>query len=197
MGYKEYFLKNNIKNIEDLFEFAKNIHYGWIDQKKKIHSGVNDANEYSLQSPMELIKNKIGICWDMTELYRCWFSTMTNLKFKTYYIFYEDKKGCPSHSILVFYKDSHVYWFEPWFDNEDFHYRGIHEYKDINELLENFKSIFFKYLIFTKKVEKDSSINNIYIYKYNKPKYHINGFQMREHINHSELIKYKNIFQNE
>ena len=91
MNDKEYFFKNNIKSIEDLFEFAKSIHYGWVDQNKKIHSGVNDANDYSLQSPLELIENKIGICWDMTELYRCWFSTMTNLKIETYYIPMADK----------------------------------------------------------------------------------------------------------
>lgn len=28
MNYKEYFLKTNIKNIEDLFDFAKSINYG-------------------------------------------------------------------------------------------------------------------------------------------------------------------------
>ncbi len=189
MNYKEYFFKNNINNINDLFDFAKSINYGWIDQNRKKHSGVNDAESYLLQSPLELIKNKIGICWDMTELYRCWFSTMTNLKIETYYFFYEDKKGCPSHSILVFYKDAHVYWFEPMFEDEDFYYRGIHEYSNIDGLLEDFKLIFSNYLLFTKKVEKNYSIDNIYIYKYNKPKYHINGLEMREHINNSLCIK--------
>lgn len=125
----------------------------------------------------------------MTELYRCWFSTMTNLKFETYYVFYEDKKGCPSHSILVFYKYTHVYWFEPMFADKDFYYRGIHEYNNINELLKNFKLIFLNYLLFTKTIEKEHNMKNIYIYKYNKPKFHINGFEMREHINNSILIK--------
>ena len=30
---------------------------------------------------------------------------------------------------------------------------------------------------------------NLFIYKYDRPKFHINGFEMRNHINHSELIK--------
>ena len=30
---------------------------------------------------------------------------------------------------------------------------------------------------------------NISIYKYNTPKYHINGFEMRQHINNSKLIR--------
>ncbi len=52
---------------------------------------------------------------------------MTNLKYETYYLLYEDGEGCPSHTILVYYNNNKVYWFEPMFQNKDCYYSGIHE----------------------------------------------------------------------
>lgn len=48
-----------------------NFEYGWVDKNGNKHYGVNDAQSYNLQSPNELLKSHIGICWDMAELYRC------------------------------------------------------------------------------------------------------------------------------
>lgn len=39
------------------------------------------------------------------------------------------------------------------------------------------------------KVTKNYDDKNIFIYQYNKPKYHINGYEMRDYINNSKLIK--------
>lgn len=180
--------KYNMNKIEDFFKYCqKEFKYGWIDQEGKRHKGINDGKSYSLQSPEELINNKLGICWDMTELYRDYFKNMTNLKHETYYLFYE-YKGCPSHTILVYYKNNKVYWFEPMFQNEDCYYSGIHEYKNLQDLLNDFKKFWIKYAIINKMIPKNFDKSNIFIYKYNKPKYHINGYEMREHINNSELI---------
>lgn len=109
------------------------------------------------------MNNKLAICWDQTELYRDYFENMTNLKYETYYLLYEDEKGCPSHTILVYYNNNKVYWFEPMFQNKACYYSGM--------------------------IPKNYDEKNILIYQYNKPKYHINGYEMREHINNSKLIK--------
>lgn len=190
MDCKQYFIENGIDNIEKFFDFTKDcFNYGWMDKNKMFFKGVNNAETYYLQSPEELIKSKIGICWDMTELYRCWFNLMTQYKYETYYIFYDDNKGCPSHSILVFYKDNHVYWFEPMFNNDDFNYSGIHKYSNITKLLNDVKNVFIKNSILRCAIKKEYDDSKIYIYKYSQPSYHINGYEMRNHIDNSILIK--------
>lgn len=189
MDYKKYFIDNNLTSINNFFDYIQNqFKYGWIDQKGNKHEGVNDALTYSLQLPEELFKSKIGICWDITELCRCYFKNMTHLKFETYYIFYDDNKGCPSHSILVFYNNDKVYWFEPMFNDKICYYSGIHECENISELLKNFKNIFIKNALLKNFISKNYDFSNLYLYKYEQPNYHINGLQMRNHIDNSERI---------
>lgn len=189
MDYKMIFIENNLKNISEFFAYMENnFEYGWIDKNGNKHYGMNDAQSYCLQSPDELLKSHIGICWDMTELYRCFFENMTSLKYETYYLFYDDHKGCPSHSILVFYESNKVYWFEPMFNDKNVFYSGIHEYNNIIELLEDFKSIFTKNAVINQLIPFDYNPSNIQIYKYTAPSKHINGYEMRNHINSSEFI---------
>lgn len=189
MDYKEYFKSKNLTSINNFYEFMlKQIKYGWVDKDGNIHEGVNDALTFSLQTPIELLNTKIGNCWDMAELERCFFENMTNLKYETYYLLYEDNNGCPSHSILVFYNNDKVYWFEPTFDEEIFYYSGIHEFDNITDLLLDLKETFIKNSILREIIPKDYNPDNFYIYKYEKPKSHINGYEMREHIDNSTLV---------
>lgn len=181
--------KYNQETIDQFFKYCqKEFEYGWIDQNGKRHEGVNDAKDYSLQSPEELMTSKLGICWDRTELYRDYFKTMTNLKYETYYLLYEDGKGCPSHTILIYYNNNKVYWFEPMFQNKDCYYSGIHEYNNQMDLLNDFKKIWIKNALQNKMISQNYKEENILIYQYNKPEYHINGYEMRNHINKSKLV---------
>lgn len=189
MDYKMIFTENGLTNINKFFTYMQNkFEYGWIDQDGNKHYGINDAQSYSLQSPNELLKSHIGICWDMTELYRCFFENMTSLKYETYYLLYDDNKGCPSHSILVFYDNNKVYWFEPMFNDKNCFYSGIHEYDSVTKLLKDFKDIFVKSAIINGLIPVDYNPSNIQLYKYTAPKKHINGYEMRNHINSSEII---------
>lgn len=189
MDYKKIFNENGLTNINNFFTYMQNkFEYGWIDQEGNRHYGINDAQSYSLQSPNELLKSHLGICWDMTELYRCLFENMTSLKYETYYLFYDDNKGCPSHSILVFYDNDKVYWFEPMFNDKNCFYSGIHEHDSINKLLEDFKNVFTKNAVINGLIPVDYNPSNIQIYRYTAPKKHINGYEMRNHINNSEII---------
>ncbi len=188
MDKNTIFTRNQIFSMKDLFSFMqKEITYGWLDKDGKKQDGVNDAFTYCLQFPEELLENKKGICWDMTELARYFFETETELEYETYYLFYDDKKGCPSHSILVFYKENKVYWFEPRFDN----YSGIYEYRNLEELLSDFKKQFIKDGLKNSIIPKNYEKDSFFLYRYPKPPYHINGYQMRNHINRSILIEGK------
>ena len=189
MNYKKYFKKNNLITIEQFFKFMQNrFMYGWVDKDNNIFYGNNNPVDFSLQRPIELFKSHVGNCWDMAELYRCFFKYMTSLKFETYYLFYDDNAGCPSHSIFAFYNNNKVYWFEPMFNDESYYYSGIHDFKNINELLQDAKKRFIDKSLISDLIPENYNNNNFYIYKYKKPKAHINGFQMREHINKSILI---------
>lgn len=190
VNYKNMFIENGLTNIDKFFTYMQNkFEYGWIDKEGNRHYGVNDAQLYSLQSPKELLESHLGICWDMTELCRCFFENMTSLKYETYYLFYDDNKGCPSHSILVFYDNNQIYWFESMFNDKECYYSGIHRYNSITELLEDFKNIFIKNALIKQLIPSDYNPTNIRIYKYQKPCSHINGYEMRNHIDNSELIR--------
>ena len=65
----------------------ENIEYGWMDKQGSKHKIVDEnySDNYILQSPNEIIKNKVGVC---------------------------DKAKCPTHTFLTFEKDNKYYWFE-------------------------------------------------------------------------------------
>ena len=189
MDYKIIFEKMGLTSIKTFFDYMQNnFEYGWIDKNRQKHYGVNDAKSYRLQEPNELLESHLGICWDMAELYRCFFENMTSLKYETYYLFYDDNKGCPSHSILVYYDNNKIYWFEPMFNDKTCFYSGIHEYDNIRELLKDFVNVFVKASLSKGFIPFDYNPADIKIYKYSKPKKHINGYEMRNHVDNSEAI---------
>lgn len=151
--------------IDLIMKKMKQIDYGWVDNKGNIHKDddIDFSLEYILQTPNEILDNKVGVCWDQVELERKMFDENKILN-ETYFIFIDDKFNLPSHTFLVYYLNDRVYWFEhSWYDE-----RGIHEYNSINELLNDVKNKFYK------SREKEVIPNlDVHIYKYNKPKFHI------------------------
>lgn len=156
---------DNIQNIMDIME---QIEYGFLDNNG---NNIFDDLEveytfnkiYYLMSPEELLKKKVGVCWDQVELERKLFEE-SNIKNETYFIYIDDKNKLPSHTFLVYYVDNKVYWFEhSWFDE-----KGIHEYNNLNDLLNDVEIRFIK----SRENEVPNSLD-VHIYKYNKPNYNI------------------------
>ena len=156
---------DNIQNIMDTME---QIEYGFLD-----NNGNNICDDleveytfnkiYYLMSPEELLKKKVGVCWDQVELERKLFEE-SNIKNETYFIYIDDKNNLPSHTFLVYYVDNKVYWFEhSWFDE-----KGIHEYNNLNDLLNDVEIRFIK----SRENEVPNGLDD-HIYKYNKPNYNI------------------------
>lgn len=98
MDYKDFFENLGITTIDSCFRFLYNILFGWKDIYGIIHKGVNDAKLYTVQSPEELAQSGAGICWDVVEFARLFFQTMTSYYYETFYIMYDDDKGCSSHT---------------------------------------------------------------------------------------------------
>ena len=76
--------------ILEIMDKMNNINYGYLDINSNVHNSVDDkfSELYRLQSPNEILNNKVGVCWDQVELERYLFS-QKNVEFKTYFISYQ------------------------------------------------------------------------------------------------------------
>lgn len=170
-------------NEYEIMDLMKDIDYGWIDKDNNKYMNVNDSfkDKYILQSPKDILKSKVGVCWDQVELERYFFKNYVP-NVKTFFIVYDDNDRCPTHTFLTFEKNNKVYWFEHSWEI----FRGIHEYASLNQLLLEIKNKFV-----SSELHDNYEKTNLYIYEYSKPKYHI-GTQ--EFFNHcSSNININNI----
>ena len=154
-----------MRKLEEVMQQMEEISYGWLDIYDNKHINTIDqlTKLYRVSSPEEVLKNKIGICFDQVELERKLFEE-SNIKNETYFIYIDDKNNLPSHTFLVYYVNNKVYWFEhSWFDE-----KGIHEYNNLNDLLNDVEIKFIK----SRENEVPKGLD-VHIYKYNKPNYNI------------------------
>ena len=176
---------NEINTPQELLEFMNNnIKYGFHgkDDNDYIDNGNNDFNEncikkWTLSSPNNLLKNKLGHCWDQVELEREWFEKH-NYEFKTIFIWFllDYQNSYPTHTYLAYKENNKWYWFE----HADFNNRGIHEFNDYKELIQNQIKKHIEYASKNNEINEEI-INKIHAYEYSKPKY---GISMDEFINH-------------
>ena len=169
----------NYYNEFEIMDLMKDIEYGWVDKNNNKHSVVDEtySDNYILQSPNEVIKNKIGVCWDQVELERYYFKG-NDWNIKTYFLVHYDGDKCPTHTFLTFEKNKKYYWFEHSWER----FRGIHEYQSLKELLFDIRDKFMKY-----ELDNDFVPENLVLHEYKKPKYHIS---VQEFYNHCDCGTY-------
>lgn len=160
-------------NEFEIMNLMENIEYGWMDKQESKHNIVDEfySDNYILQSPKEIIKNKVGVCWDQVEVERYYFKG-NDWDIKTYFIVHYDNDKCPSHTFLTFEKGNKYYWFEHSWEK----FRGIHEYKTQKELLLDIRDKFIKC-----ELDNNYKKDNLCIYNYSKPKYHMNVLEFYKH----------------
>ena len=174
-------------NIQKIMDIMEQIEYGFLDNNG---NNIFDDLEveytfnkvYYLMTPEELLNKKVGVCWDQVELERKLFEE-SNIKNETYFIYIDDKNKLPSHTFLVYYIDNKVYWFEhSWFDE-----KGIHEYNNLNDLLNDVEIRFIK----SRENEVPNGLD-VHIYKYNKPNYNISCDEFYNYIfTQKKIFNYK------
>ena len=171
----------NINNEFDIMNLMDEIEYGWMDVKGNKHTICDErfSDDYILQSPFEIEENKIGVCWDQVELERFYFD-MIGVKTTTYFIVYYDNNDCPTHTFLTFEKNDEYYWFEHSWQK----FKGIHKYFNLEELLLDVKNKFMNYELNNNYVKQ-----NICIYSYRKPKFHLNVEEFYKHCESGIKIK--------
>jgi len=143
-------LSEGIKSPEELLEYMeKNLEYGYVGQESgRIYSfddrdfDENFEAEYFLQTPEQLMKSGHGVCWDQTELERYWFSRR-KYEAEVYFLIFnkQEPNDLPTHTFLVYKNNGKFYWFENSFGSQ----KGIHEYTDLDTLLEDVKERQFEY----------------------------------------------------
>ncbi len=150
-----------------------NIEYGWLDKFYKKHLIVDNtySDDYILQKPQEIIKNKIAVCWDQVELERYYFRR-NDWNIKTYFIVHYDNNKCPTHTFLTYEKKNKYYWFEHSWKK----FKGIHEYISIKDLLKDVKNKFIQYELNNNYID-----SNLCIYNYSKPKSNITVQEFYRH----------------
>ena len=157
----------------DVMKLLEPITYGWVDQNGDKHKIVDESysDHYLLQSPKEVIKSKVGVCWDQVELERYYFKG-NDWNIRTFFIVHYDGEKCPCHTFLTFEKKGKYYWFEHTWGELN----GIYEYSSIQELLFDVKRNFVEDILKNQYVE-----DNLQIHEYNQPKYHISVQEFYRH----------------
>lgn len=163
----------NYYNEYEIMDLMKDIEYGWVDEQNNKYMKVDDSfkDKYILQSPKDILKSKVGVCWDQVELERYFFENYVP-SVKTFFIVYDDNDKCPTHTFLTFEKNNKFYWFEHSWEI----FRGIHEYTSLNQLLLDIKNKFVSC-----ELHGNYEKTNLYIYEYSKTKYHIGTQEFFNH----------------
>lgn len=170
----------NYYNEFEIMDLMKDIEYGWMDKNNHKHSIVDEtySDNYVLQTPSEVLKNKLGVCWDQVELERYFFKG-TDWDVSTYFLVYYDGDRCPTHTFLTFAKENKYYWFEHAWER----FRGIHEYDSLNELLFDVKNKFIQW-----ELNNEYIFENLVLREYKKPKFHISTPEFYNHCEHGTMI---------
>ena len=142
---------DKINSPQELLDFmSNNIQYGFIGKngKKYIDQDSEEWNDWYeeclVQTGEQVLKTKIGTCWDQVELERLWFEKR-NYEIKTIFIWFDlnYENNYPTHTILLYKKDKKWYWFENAFDT----CKGTHEFNTVKEAIECVKEKQLEYAI--------------------------------------------------
>lgn len=165
---------------QEIMDFMNNINYGWVDSNNQSHLEVDEtfSDIYKLQSPQEIINNKIGVCWDQVELERYYFK-QTDYNIKTYFLVHYDNDRCPTHTFLVYEKNNKYYWFEHSWQK----YQGIHEYTNIKDLLIDVRNKFI-----TTELNNQYDEMNLVLREYERPEPGLNVQEFYKHCEQGKII---------
>ena len=118
-------------NPEELSDWmSENIKYGFLATNDRIYLDFDQFVDYKLQSPYEVYKNKVGVCWDQTFFEAYIFKRYLKIKYKIFFIITDDENNT-THTFLVYYKNNKVYYFENSYEK----YRGIHEFNSDKDVI--------------------------------------------------------------
>ena len=148
----------------EIFDKTKDIKYGWFDNKGNPHEHISEglSKNFRFQSPEELEKSRVGICWELVELNRKYLND-ADIKCNTYF-FVIPYGNFYCHSVLVFKDKDKYYWFESSFKE----LIGIREYNSLERLFSDVLKNFNKITNL-----EEPKLEDIKIYDYTTPNFGI------------------------
>ena len=131
-------------NSIDLLKLINNIKYGYVDKENNIYTGDDEEwfFKYKLQSKEELLTNKVGNCYDVTELLRSCLENSYIVETFFMMIALPYKNNYSTHSYLV-YKDNNSY---NLIENKFGLNEGIHKFKTREEVVRYQALSYLKFL---------------------------------------------------
>lgn len=143
----------------------------WDNKEQKWKS--DPSNSYQLQTPEELIKSKCGTSWDQVELERMYLQK-ENIGSRSYIMMIKEKETVKTHTFLTF--KNPVTQKECWLENAWEKYKGLHEYQNKSDLLEDV----------IKKFQEEQKVGDalpfIYLYEYKKPSPHLTKEEFLDYV---------------
>ena len=118
------------QDFDKKFQYGLRINGRW-DPKRNTTS--DDWDKYLIiQSPEELEKSMVGVCWDCVS-YEAWYfrKHFPKVPFKTYYMQFFDGADYPSHTILTFTLKGKHYYFEISFRK----FAGVYEARSEEDII--------------------------------------------------------------
>lgn len=175
-----------LKTPEELYNYMKgNIRYGFysdLSQGIYIRSKLNNDflyeymifYNYCLQKPEQMIKTKVGICFDQVEFERKWF---VNYGYKVHTFFC----NFHNHAFLVYEYNGKYYYFERTLKKLN----GIHEANSLKDILDEYK----------KQQLSDCSFENFKLYEYMSVPFGANFYEIISRVSNREIDKIEDIIK--
>lgn len=131
---------DDINRPEELLNFmVQNFNYGYLSNDGNLHYPSDSDFDsswfttYILQSNEDLLKSKVGNCFDAVEFERSWFKKH-NYEFVTIFEMVKLNyfNNYPMHTFLIYKSDNKWHYFE-WADYAN---RGIHTFESLEDALD-------------------------------------------------------------
>lgn len=170
--------------LEEIDAKMSAIEYGWVDNANNRHTDLTDfGNSYKLQSPEQLLKSRLGVCWDQVELERKLF-TDAKIATRSFFIVHYDDDKCPTHTFILFEYNNKIYWYEHAWSIM----RGLHVFDNFNQAISDIRSIFIE-----KELQNNYNPQNLMIYEYEAPPSGLSCPDFYKHCENGKQIQISNL----
>lgn len=174
----------NITTPKELLEFmSQYFSYGYLGKDGRVFVPTDtDFNDswylnYQLQSVNDILRTRVGNCFDMVEFERKWFSSH-EYQTKTFFemVLLDYNNSYSMHTFLIYQENDS--WF--LFEFSDFMHRGIFKFSTLKELLKYQKNNYVS--ILKSQSIKEKELEKMIVKEFRKPKSEITASQYLDYV---------------